>query len=133
MARILIADDNAAMRASLGALLAGEGWSVCGEAADGRQAVEMAAQLVPDLIILDLAMPVLDGLHAAVEILSADPTRPILLYTLHNSGVIEVKAKKAGIREVVFENVGSGHPPGVRAKTARRQLPPRRSRVRRVL
>jgi DNA-binding NarL/FixJ family response regulator len=108
MARILIADDNEAMRGSLRSLLSGEGWSVCGEAADGGQAVEMAGRLAPDLIILDLAMPVLDGLRAAFEILKTDPSRPILLYTLHNSEVIEVEAKKAGVRGVISKTADLG-------------------------
>jgi len=101
MPGILIADDNHAMRASLRTLLLREGWQLCGEASDGREAVELARELKPDLVILDLAMPFLDGLHAGAEIVKADPTRPVVLYTLHASDVVELEAKKAGIRKVL--------------------------------
>jgi DNA-binding NarL/FixJ family response regulator len=67
----------------------------------------MAAQLNPDLIILDLAMPILDGLHAADEILCSNPAIPILLYTLHKTDAIELAAKKAGVRHVVAKTEGT--------------------------
>ncbi len=67
--RILIADDNEAVRGRLGELLAThDGWEVCGSVASGREAVEKAVELRPSLIILDLAMPEMDGLSAAKEI-----------------------------------------------------------------
>ena len=64
MARILIADDSAASRQALRSLLRGNGWEVCGEAEDGLSAVEKAAILKPDLVILDYRMPNLNGLQA---------------------------------------------------------------------
>jgi len=108
MPGILIADDNQAMRASLRAILSREGWQLCGEAMDGRQAVDLARELKPDLIILDLAMPVLDGLHAGAEIVKADPSRPVILYTLHASEPVALAAKKAGIREVISKTAELG-------------------------
>jgi len=108
MAKILIADDCEVMRQSLRTLLTEkEDWFICGEAADGQQAVAMAAQLNPDLIILDLAMPILDGSHAADEILGSNPAIPILLYTLHKTDAIELAAKKAGVRHVVAKTEGT--------------------------
>lgn len=102
-AKILVADDHAVLRRSLRSTFDGSGddWEICGEAADGRQAVEMAAKLKPNLIILDLAMPVMDGLAAARELHRLLPDTPLLMYTMHASTQLEVEARKAGIHKVV--------------------------------
>lgn len=76
-------------------------WKVCGEAENGREAVTKAAELQPDLIILDLAMPVMDGLKAAREISKVMPAAAILMLTNHSSPELELAAKKSGVREVV--------------------------------
>jgi len=80
-------------------------WQVCAEAANGLEAVQKAAELKPDAIILDLAMPEMDGLHAAREILSNSPTLPILLHTNHAFSTLALEAKKNGIREVINKSV----------------------------
>ncbi len=80
-------------------------WQVCAEAANGIEAVQKAAELKPDAIILDLAMPVMDGLHAAREILSKSPAVPILLHTNHAFSSLALEAKKNGIREVINKSV----------------------------
>jgi DNA-binding NarL/FixJ family response regulator len=77
------------------------GWQVCAEAANGLEAAQKAAELKPDIIILDLAMPEMDGLHAAREILSNSPAVPILLHTNHAFSSLALEAKKNGIREVL--------------------------------
>jgi DNA-binding NarL/FixJ family response regulator len=77
------------------------GWQVCAEAANGLEAAQKAAELKPDIIILDLAMPEMDGLHAAREILSNSPAVPILLHTNHAFSSLVLEAKKNGIREVL--------------------------------
>jgi DNA-binding NarL/FixJ family response regulator len=101
---ILIADDSDLIRGFLKSLAAQyKGWTIVGEAVNGRQAVLMAASLKPDLVVVDLAMPMLDGLRAAVEILKGSPAMPIILYTLHDMPHLYLEAKKAGIREVVFK------------------------------
>lgn len=100
--RLLIADDNATGRRLLRALLeTQEGWEVCGEAENGIEAIVRAAELKPDLIILDLAMPLMDGLHAAQEISAASPNLPIVLYTMHHFAGLDLEAKKVGIRKVI--------------------------------
>lgn|ERR1700751_4760051 len=105
MARILIADDSEMVRQSLKALFADhQDLQVCGEASDGSQAIELATQLKPDLLILDIAMPVLDGFHAAAEIVKREPTLPIIIYSLHESPQVELEAKKAGVRCVVSKS-----------------------------
>lgn len=100
--RILIADDNEAVRGRLGELLATQdGWEVCGSVRSGREAVEKAVELRPGLIILDLAMPEMDGLSAAKEIGKKLPSVPIVIFTLHKFATIDLEAKKAGVRYVV--------------------------------
>jgi DNA-binding NarL/FixJ family response regulator len=80
-------------------------WQVCVEAGNGLEAVQKAAELKPDVIILDLAMPVMDGLQAAREILSASSDVPILMYTNHVFPSLAVEAKTIGIRQVVNKGV----------------------------
>ncbi len=100
--RILIADDNEVVRGRLGELLAShDGWEVCASVASGREAVEKALELRPSLIILDLAMPEMDGLSAAREIGKVLPSIPIVIFTLHKFATIDLEAKKAGVCHVV--------------------------------
>jgi two-component system chemotaxis response regulator CheB len=100
--RILIADDNEVVRGRLSDFLAShDGWEVCAAVGNGRDAVEKAIELKPSLIILDLAMPVMDGLSTAREIGRLLPSVPILLFTLHKFAAIDLEAKKAGVRHVV--------------------------------
>jgi two-component system CheB/CheR fusion protein len=89
-ARVLIADDHEIMRQGVRTLLAGEAnWKICGEAVNGREAVEKTVELSPDLVILDLNMPVLGGLAALREIVAKQPLVKILVLTVHDSdGII---------------------------------------------
>src|ERR1700682_2090407 len=101
-ARILIADDQASMRRVLKALIETRpSWEACGEAENGYQAVQKATELQPDLIVLDLSMPVMAGLGAARAISRAMPTVPILIYTMYVSPELAVEAKKAGVQQIV--------------------------------
>ena len=84
--RILIADDHEVVRRGLAALLqTHEGWEICGEAADGREAVEKAKQLKPDFIILDIGMPNLNGLAATRQLAQHDPSFKIIVLTITDS------------------------------------------------
>jgi DNA-binding NarL/FixJ family response regulator len=105
IANILIADDNAIIRGLLKKLLsAHDGWSVCGEAVDGEQVLTMAVRLKPDLIVVDFAMPVLDGVRAAAEIMKANPQVPIVLYTQYSDDQLAHVAETAGIRRVISKS-----------------------------
>jgi two-component system chemotaxis response regulator CheY len=78
-----------------------DGWEVCAALENGEQAVMKAGELSPDLIILDLAMPVMDGLTATREIAKILPSVPVVIYTLHNAAWLQLEAQKAGARAVV--------------------------------
>ncbi len=100
--RILIADDHEMMRRVLRNLINSHvGWQVCAEAKDGSEAVAQVKEQQPDLVVLDLAMPVMDGMRAAREIKKATPKMRMIMFTLHASPEIEEQAKNAGIRRVV--------------------------------
>jgi DNA-binding NarL/FixJ family response regulator len=106
--RILIVDDHkSAIREIRTLLVANPEWEVCGEAVNGQEALARANEMHPDVIVLDFAMPVMNGLKAAQEITKVLPTVPIVLHTLYNSPQVELEAKKHGIRKVV-EKTHSG-------------------------
>lgn len=100
--RVLIADDSYDMRQLLCRVFEAEqGFEMCSEAVDGADAVAKARQCHPDLIILDLSMPVLNGLAAARVIHREMPGVPIILYTLYAQAIQQAEATAAGIRRVV--------------------------------
>lgn len=104
-AQILVVDDNEVVRGRLSEVLkAHDGWEVCAEVENGEQAIAKARELNPDLIILDLAMPVMDGLRATREITKILPSVPIVIYTLHYADWVVREAKKAGARAVVSKS-----------------------------
>ena len=99
--RILVVDDSPSVRKVVCGLLALRGFSVCGEAGDGAQAIEKAKEMRPDMIVLDFAMPVMDGIHAAKALQQIMPHVPLILFTAHASSSLEVDALVAGIAAVV--------------------------------
>lgn len=95
--RILIADDHEVVRKGICAILAARrDLQVCGEAADGREAVDKARELRPDAIILDISMPRLDGFAAAREIKTHLPQVPIIFLSMHDGHSVVEQAKSAG-------------------------------------
>lgn len=94
--RILIADDEPIIRLDLRELLTSLGYDVVGEAADGRTAVELARKLKPDLIILDIKMPEIDGIYAA-EILYRERLAPVVLLTAYSERELVDRARRAGV------------------------------------
>jgi DNA-binding NarL/FixJ family response regulator len=102
---ILIADDNATVRKAVRALLERHaGWRVCAEASNGNEAISMAKEHMPDLIIMDFAMPYLDGLKASREISKAMPSVPIVLHTQHYFGELVEQARKVGVKSVISKS-----------------------------
>jgi DNA-binding NarL/FixJ family response regulator len=106
--RILVADDHPIFRFGLGSMLRShQGWEVCGEAADGRDAVEKCRQLKPDLLILDICMPELNGVDAARQILKHNPDQVILVLTAVDSEQVILECLEAGVRGWVFKSDAS--------------------------
>ena len=107
--RLLIVDDSPIIRKMLRETFElQEGWEVCGEAADGREGVEKAQQLKADLIVLDLSMPVMNGLEAARELSRLLPSVPVLLYTNYETPQLKQEALSAGVRAVVSKSESVG-------------------------
>jgi DNA-binding NarL/FixJ family response regulator len=100
--RILIADDNTMIRHGLRKLLQTHaGWEVCGEARNGREAIQKTRELAPDVIVLDFLMPDLNGIEAAKEIAEISPKIPILLWSMYMSPQLFDTARSAGITGIV--------------------------------
>ena len=93
--RVLIAEDEALIRLDLKEMLEEEGYDVVGEVGDGQQAVDRAAELRPDLVILDIQMPVLDGLSAAEQI-AGDRIAPVIVLTAFSQRDLVERARDAG-------------------------------------
>jgi DNA-binding NarL/FixJ family response regulator len=103
--RILVADDHEVVRKGLVSLLQAQSdWQVCGEAADGREAVEKACQLKPDILILDIGMPSLNGLEATRQILRTTPNARVLILTLHDSDQVVREVLNAGARGFLLKS-----------------------------
>jgi DNA-binding NarL/FixJ family response regulator len=107
--RILIADDHEIVRRGIRALLEPHpGWEVCGEAQDGREAVEQTKTLKADLVLLDIGMPNLNGLDAARQILASSPLTRVLVLTIHDSEQIVREVLAVGARGFLLKS-DAGH------------------------
>src|ERR1700722_490991 len=105
--RTLISDDSSAMRRALKAVLEGyEGIRVIGEAADGQDAIEQARELRPDLVIMDISMPRVDGLAAAREIKEMCPEAAILIFSMHRLKEYVDYARDSGMSGFVAKEQG---------------------------
>jgi DNA-binding NarL/FixJ family response regulator len=124
--RLLVVDDHDMLREALVELLVQAGFGVVGEAADGVDAVALAKQLEPDVVLMDLRMPVLGGLDATRLIKDAHPATQVVLLTAFESPVLQQQAEEAGC----FAYLVKGGPPGTlrlvlhQAVAARRALHP---------
>jgi len=104
---ILIVDDSPMIRHLLKTALSESGWIVCAEAENGRDGIVKAQELRPDAIVLDLAMPEMNGLEAARVLRRIMPTTPLLMFTTHCVPNLEKEAITAGIRKVVSKSDGA--------------------------
>jgi DNA-binding NarL/FixJ family response regulator len=105
MVRILIADDHAVVRQGIKTLLQSHlGWEICGEATDGRQAVDMAKQLKPDIVVMDIGMPNLNGLEAARLMLRDNPEQKIVIATVNESEQVIRAVLEAGARGYILKS-----------------------------
>src|ERR1700680_4065914 len=99
--RILVADDHDLIRRGLKALLEPRGWTICAEAHTGREAVEQATELTPEIAVLDITMPELNGIEAARQIRKASPNTEILILSVHYSDQLVRDVVEAGVRGYV--------------------------------
>src|SRR5256886_4983576 len=101
--RFILVDDHLMMRQGLKALLEREGLDVIGEASDGRDAIRLARQLQPDIAVVDLVMPLLNGVDAAREIAKISRKTRSILLTMHTEDRYVIEALKAGVRGYVLK------------------------------
>jgi DNA-binding NarL/FixJ family response regulator len=102
---VLIADDSAAIRRAVRALMEQSSLcQVCGEAEDGKSAVELVHQLHPDVVVLDLSMPVMNGIEAAREISASEPHTKVVLFTAYDSEPLKREAQRAGVSTVLSKH-----------------------------
>lgn len=103
--RILIADDSPVVRKSIRRLLeTNPEWEVCGEAANGQEAIDQAMVLTPDIIVLDLVMPVMDGLQAARRMAVIAPKIPTVMLTMYASDQLRTEASEVGVQSVISKS-----------------------------
>jgi DNA-binding NarL/FixJ family response regulator len=129
-ARILIVDDHQVVRSGIRNLLeAHSRWEVCGEAENGRDGVAKTVELSPDLIILDISMPMMNGLEAAAEIRRLAPATKIVIFSMHDSRQISEQALLSGadayvvksslfgeLENVIHSLLAGNYPPPVAAQ-----------------
>ena len=101
--RVILADDHALVRQGLKALLEREGFQVAGEASDGQELLRLVANVRPEIAILDISMPILNGIDAARELQKSSPTKTILL-TRHDEDQYVTEALRAGVKGYVLKN-----------------------------
>lgn len=101
---VLVVDDSAVIRAQVRQLFLADGFTLCSEAENGREAIEMACDCNPDIIILDLAMPLMSGIEAAPKLRELLPGIPILLFTLHADYLKTIDLASLGITAALSKN-----------------------------
>jgi DNA-binding NarL/FixJ family response regulator len=102
---VLIVDDNAFIRHALCELFKREAdFEVCGEAENGQEAIDKAQQLRPDLIVMDLSMPVMNGIEAAYVLQGLMPTVPLIVFSEYSDVFSEKEARSAGVSALVSKS-----------------------------
>jgi CheY-like chemotaxis protein len=99
--RILIVDDSETARRVAGTILRSRNWTICGEAENGRTGVEKFQKLKPDVLLLDLSMPDMVSIEAAQQMTTANPSVPLILFTIVMTKEIGIAGREAGIRTIV--------------------------------
>lgn len=104
--RILLVDDHEVILEGIRTLVerSGRDWEICGIARNGKEAVEMARTLKPDAVVLDISMPVMNGIEAATAMLKNNKTTKILLFTMHDSDRMINEARQVGARGYVIKS-----------------------------
>ena len=97
----LIVECNAAIRKMIASVFLSDGFQACGEAENGKEAIELAKEIHPDIITMDLSMPVMNGLEAAAEMHKLFPTTPIILFTLFGDGLSQKEVENSGVSLVL--------------------------------
>jgi DNA-binding NarL/FixJ family response regulator len=102
---VLIVDDSRVVRKALCELFTREGdFDVCGEAGNGREAIERARQLCPDLVVTDLSMPIMNGIEETRLLKQLMPAVPVIIYTAHSDRYVEKEARAAGASAVISKS-----------------------------
>lgn len=101
----LVVDDNAAIRKKLAAAFLSDGFETCGVADNGKEGIELAKRIKPDVITLDLSMPVMNGLEAAPQPRKLFPNTQIILFTMYGTTQLEKEASKIGVNLVLLKTV----------------------------
>jgi DNA-binding NarL/FixJ family response regulator len=110
MTRIVIADDHDVLRTGLRALIeTRSGWQVVAEARDGLEALRAAEAAQPDIVVLDYAMPVMNGVEVARQLRARPPRPEILIFTMHDDDTVLREAVLAGVRGYLLKSDAQGH------------------------
>src|SRR2546423_6244042 len=117
--RVVLADDHVVLRQGVRALLERHGLEVVAEASDGRAAVEVAREVEPDVAVLDIMMPLLNGIDAARQIVEACPRTQVVMLTALEQERLVTDAVRAGVRGFVLKTQAGGDPPPAIEQVAR--------------
>ena len=105
MIKVLIADDHEIVRRGVRDVVEGHpGWEVCGEALDGGEALRMAGELRPDIIIMDITMPVMTGLEATEKLTKHRPETKVLIFTMHESQQMKDEIARIGVQALAVKS-----------------------------
>src|ERR1700692_1105155 len=108
--RILVADDHEVVREGMRALIEHEpGWQVCGTAANGQEAVDTAKKLKPEVVVLDMTMPELDGLEALRQIKRSSPNTEVVIFSAHHSEEVIEQVFEAGAKSYIQKSDAGRH------------------------